>query len=102
TSHTLCDPGNPRRGPIALDTSGEVPYRFWIMLKFSQDGATPDKQMRAVIFYLTTFGYIDGDFDDAEKEFVRNYVRKLIEHRVHDAVPESDQKLRAELVSKFT
>ena len=72
------------------------------MLKFSQDGPTADKQMRAVIFYLTTFGYIDGDFDDSEKAFVRNYVRKLIESRVHDAVPESDQKLRAELVEKFT
>ena len=72
------------------------------MLKFSQDGPTADKQMRAVIFYLTTFGYIDGDFDDAEKEFVRNYVRKLIENRVHDAVAESDQQLRKELVEKFT
>jgi Calcineurin-like phosphoesterase len=72
------------------------------MLKFSQDGPTADKQMRAVIFYLTTFGYIDGDFDDSEKEFVRNYVRKLIESRVHDAVAESEQQLRKELVEKFT
>jgi len=72
------------------------------MLKFSQDGPTADKQMRAVIFYLTTFGYIDGDFDDSEKEFVRGYVRKLIEARVHDAVAASDQKLRDELVGKFT
>ncbi|MES1176599.1 MAG: metallophosphoesterase family protein [Myxococcales bacterium] len=72
------------------------------MLKFSQDGPTADKQMRAVIFYLTTFGYIDGDFDDSEKEFVRSYVRKLIESRVHDAVAESEQQLRGELVEKFT
>jgi uncharacterized tellurite resistance protein B-like protein len=72
------------------------------MLKFSSDGPTADKQMRAVIFYLTTFGYIDGDFDQAEKEFVRSYVRKLVETRVNDAVPESDQKLRAELTQKFT
>jgi hypothetical protein len=72
------------------------------MLKFSQDGPTADKQMRAVIFYLTTFGYIDGDFDQSEKEFVRSYVRKLVEARVHDAVPESDPKLRAELTAKFT
>jgi hypothetical protein len=87
---------------MALDPSEKGPYRFWIMLKFSQDGPTADKQMRAVIFYLTTFGYIDGDFDDTEQAFVRNYVRKLIEHRVHEAVPESDQKLRGELVAKFT
>ena len=72
------------------------------MLKFSEDGPTADKQMRAVIFYLTTFGYIDGDFDQAEKDFVRSYVRKLVASRVNDAVPESDQALRAELTQKFT
>jgi hypothetical protein len=72
------------------------------MLTFSQDGPTADKQMRAVIFYLTTFGYIDGDFDASEKQFVRDYVKKLVEHRVHGAVPESDQKLRSELTQKFT
>ncbi|HWZ93339.1 MAG TPA: metallophosphoesterase family protein [Polyangiaceae bacterium] len=72
------------------------------MLTFSKDGPTADKQMRAVIFYLTTFGYIDGDFDQSEKEFVRNYVRKLVVSRVNDAVPESDQKLRRELTEKFT
>src|SRR4051812_23058034 len=75
---------------------------FSVMLKFSQDGPTADKQMRAVIFYLTTFGYIDGDFDDSEKEFVRGYVRKLIETRVHEAVADSDQTLRKELVEKFS
>jgi len=72
------------------------------MLKFSKDGPTADKQMRAVIFYLTTFGYIDGDFDQSEKEFVRSYVRKLVQTRVNDAVPESDEKLRRELTEKFT
>jgi hypothetical protein len=72
------------------------------MLTFSQDGPTADKQMRAVIFYLTTFGYIDGDFDDSEKAFVRDYVGKLVAHRVNGAVPESDQKLRRELTQKFT
>jgi len=87
---------------MALDPLEQGPYRFQIMLKFSQDGPTADKQMRAVIFYLTTFGYIDGDFDDSEKQFVRNYVKKLIESRVHDAVAESEQQLRAELIAKFT
>jgi hypothetical protein len=71
-------------------------------LTFSDDGPTADKQMRAVIFYLTTFGYIDGDFDDSEKTFVRDYIGKLVEHRVAGAVPAEDQKLRAELTSKYT
>ena len=55
------------------------------MLKFSSKGPEAEKQMRAVIFYLTTFGYIDGDFDAAEKDFVRGYIRKLVAHRVAGA-----------------
>ncbi|MDF3068459.1 MAG: Serine/threonine-protein phosphatase catalytic subunit [Polyangiaceae bacterium] len=70
------------------------------MLKFSSNGPEAEKQMRAVIFYLTTFGYIDGDFDAAEKEFVRGYVRKLVAHRVASA--ELEAKLAAELNKKFT
>ncbi len=72
------------------------------MLTFSKDGPTADKQMRAVIFYLTTFGYIDGDFDASEKNFVRDYVAKLVAHRVEGAVPAEDVALRQELTTKFT
>jgi uncharacterized tellurite resistance protein B-like protein len=72
------------------------------MLTFSKDGPTADKQMRAVIFYLTTFGYIDGDFDASEKTFVRDYVAKLVAHRVEGAVPAEDVALRQELTTKFT
>lgn len=71
------------------------------MLELSQDGPTAEKQMRAVIFYLTTFGYIDGDFDASEKEFVRDYIAKLVDHRVRGAVGD-DEKLRAELGGKYT
>lgn len=71
------------------------------MLTFSTDGPTADKQMRAVIFYMTTFGYIDGDFDDSEKSFVRDYVAKLVAHRVDGAVGD-DVALKQELTQKFT
>jgi hypothetical protein len=70
------------------------------MLTFSQSGPEAEKQMRAVIFYLTTFGYIDGDFDAAEKEFVRGYVKRLVAHRVSTAG--LDAELSAELNAKFT
>jgi uncharacterized tellurite resistance protein B-like protein len=70
------------------------------MLTFSDKGAEAEKQMRAVIFYLVTFGYIDGDFDAAEKEFVRGYVKRLVAHRVASAG--LDQSLSSELTSKFT
>ncbi len=72
------------------------------MLTFSEDGATADRQMRAVIFYLTTFGYIDGEFDNAEKEFVRKYIQRLVAARVASAVDESEAELRKELETKYT
>ena len=70
------------------------------MLTFSSSGPEAEKQMRAVIFYLTTFGYIDGDFDAAEKEFVRGYVRQLVKHRVAGA--NLDAATAGELTTKFT
>ncbi len=72
------------------------------MLTFSSNGDEAEKQMRAVIFYLTTFGYIDGDFDASEKDFVRQYIRKLVVHRVEGAVAADQPALRAELAAKFT
>ncbi len=72
------------------------------MLTFSSDGPTADKQMRAVIFYMTTFGYIDGDFDASEKNFVRDYVSKLVAHRVEGALGDDDPKLKQELTHKYT
>lgn len=71
------------------------------MLTFSADGPQAEKQMRAVIFYMTTFGYIDGDFDDSEKGFVQQYIRKLVAHRVAGAV-QDDPSLAAELREKFS
>ncbi len=72
------------------------------MLTFSENGPEADRQMRAVIFYLTTFGYIDGDFDSSERSFVKNYIAKLVAHRVAGAVPASNAPLRRELTHKFT
>jgi hypothetical protein len=72
------------------------------MLRFSDNPQEADKQMRAVIFYLTTFGYIDGDFDASEKAFVRDYISKLVEARVHGAVSAEDAALRKELTAKYT
>lgn len=70
------------------------------MLSFSDDPQAADKQMRAVIFYLTTFGYIDGDFDQSEKTFVREYIGKLVAARGEGAVEEVT--LRKELTGKYT
>ncbi len=72
------------------------------MLKFSQNPDIAEQQMWAIIFYLTAFGYIDGNFDLAEKTFVRRYIRQLVEYRAQDAMPGASEEVRAEVVSKFT
>jgi hypothetical protein len=72
------------------------------MITFSNDPKRAENEMHAVIFYLVTFGYIDGDFDAAEKAFVRETIRKLIEHRARLAMPDADDALRGEVVTKFT
>src|SRR5262245_50318191 len=70
------------------------------MLSFSADPQVAEKQMRAIIFYLTTFGYIDGEFDASEKTFVRAYIARLVSERVRSA--NVDASLHSELTSKYT
>jgi hypothetical protein len=72
------------------------------MITFSTEPQLAERQMRAIIFYLTTFGYIDGDFDAAEREYVREYIRKLVVRRVEGGLPDADPALKAEMVGKFT
>lgn len=71
-------------------------------LVFSDDPRTAEQQMHAVIFYLVTFGYIDGDFDAKEKEFVKDYIGKLVRARAEGAMKDSDAKTKEEIVRKFT
>ncbi len=72
------------------------------MLTFSHDPEIAEQQMRAIIFYLTAFGYIDGDFDLSEKKFVRDYIRTLIEKRADDALPnETENAVRKDVVDRF-
>jgi Calcineurin-like phosphoesterase len=72
------------------------------MLKFSNDPDVAEQQMCAIIFYLTAFGYIDGNFDLAEKTFVRRYIRQLVDYRARDAMPDASPEMREEVVGKFT
>ena len=72
------------------------------MLTFSSDPQMAERQMQAIIFYLTTFGYIDGDFDAAEKEFVRDYIGKLVTRRVEHGMPDAAAHEKADVISKFT
>jgi hypothetical protein len=70
------------------------------MLTFSNDPDVAESQMHAVIFFMTTFGYIDGDFDQSEKAYVRDQITKLVTQRVRSAI--TDPSLRDELIGKYT
>jgi hypothetical protein len=72
------------------------------MITFSNDPKRAEQEMHAVIFYLVTFGYIDGDFDDKERSFVRETIGKLIEHRAKTAMPDAPEAVRADVVGKYT
>src|SRR5947207_3840172 len=71
------------------------------MLTFSSNPDVAEQQMNAIIFYLTAFGYIDGDFDFTEKTFVRIYIRQLVTARAKLAMPDADPVTRDEVVAKF-
>ncbi len=71
-------------------------------MNFSDDPDLAEQQMHAIIFYLTTFGYIDGDFDAKEKEFVRKYIGDLVSERADQAMKDADVAMKKEIVGKFT
>jgi hypothetical protein len=71
------------------------------MLTFSTNPDVAEQQMNAIIFYLTAFGYIDGELDFTEKTFVRIYIRQLVSARAGAAMPDADPKTRDEVVGKF-
>ncbi len=71
------------------------------MISFDTDPEIAEQQMRAIIYYLTAFGYIDGDFDPAEKQYVREYVGKLVDHRAREALG-ADLDPHRELLVRIT
>jgi hypothetical protein len=69
------------------------------MIELSTDPRIAEQQIEAIIFYLTTCGYIDDDFDLTEKAFVRAYLRKVVTARI-DSQGELDPELRYETIEK--
>jgi hypothetical protein len=72
------------------------------MIELSSDPKAAERQMQALIFALTTFGHIDGDFDAAEREVVKGAIRKLVEGRVEGAMADADAATKQEVVDRFT
>jgi hypothetical protein len=52
------------------------------MMQFSRDPREAEKQVHAIIYYLITFGYIDGDFDLSEKEFIKEYIKQIVDQKL--------------------
>jgi hypothetical protein len=71
------------------------------MISFSADPNAAEQEMRAVIYYLTAFGFVDGTFDVSEMGFVLRFVRELVEARARDARGITEA-VRAELVDRWS
>ncbi|MEZ4365722.1 MAG: metallophosphoesterase [Kofleriaceae bacterium] len=71
------------------------------MLTFSDDATVAEQQMHALIFYLVAFGYIDGEFDRAEKTFVKAHIRQLVEARAQAAMTGTRAATKADVVERF-
>jgi hypothetical protein len=50
-------------------------------IRLHQDPKLAEEQITAILFYLTTFGYIDGEFDDQERQFLREQISSIVQHR---------------------
>lgn len=86
------------RGGDGLRRSGMIVA----MLTFSRDPQLAEKQMQAIIFSLTTFGHIDGDFDDRERTFVREFIAKLVQRRVATGMPDAAPEVKRDVAERFT
>jgi hypothetical protein len=89
------------RLPTEIQYHGIFGYAPPAMMSFSADPLVAEQQMHAIIFYLTAFGYIDGDFDAAEKQFIRDYIKKLVEHRAREAMG-GDLAEHADVIERWT
>jgi hypothetical protein len=70
------------------------------MIQLSTDPAVAEQQIEGIIFYLTTCGYIDNEFDLTEKAFVRKYLRTVVTARVDQQSPGLDPEIRFETIEK--
>ena len=71
-----------------------------MQMELSTDPASAEQQIEAIIFYLTTCGYIDSEFDLSEKAFIRKYLRTLVTNRVDQHTPDLNRELRFETIER--
>ena len=72
------------------------------MISFSEDPKVAESQMHAVIFYLTAFGYIDGDFDRDEKAFIQDYIAALVRERATASLRGESMAVQTDVITRWT
>jgi uncharacterized tellurite resistance protein B-like protein len=55
------------------------------MVVFSSDARVAEVEMRAILFVLVAFAYIDGNVDASEREFIRDTVDNLVVQRARES-----------------
>ncbi|MFO0749660.1 MAG: metallophosphoesterase family protein [Myxococcota bacterium] len=71
------------------------------MITFNADPEQALREMEAVLYYLTAFGYIDGEFDRNEKEYIEDFILKLAESYETDTTTPAGRARRAALIDKL-
>ncbi|AGP40972.1 metallophosphoesterase family protein [Sorangium cellulosum] len=71
------------------------------MMTFSPDPRVAEQQMHAIIYYLTGFGYIDGELDPTEKSFIRGHIQELVQQRARDALGDEAQA-NQDVIARWT
>lgn len=78
------------------------------LIELSIDPTEARRELFGLIFYLTTFGYIDGEFDSNETAFIRSTIKRVVERWVRRAAtvdaadgPEAAEEVR-DLVEQDT
>ena len=73
-------------------------------MKLSRDPREAEQQVYAILLYLTTFGYIDGDFDFSEREFILEHVGRLAKEQIEasGAADQVDEKTKEQLIEQRT
>ena len=71
------------------------------MMTFSADPDQALREMEAIIYYLTAFGYIDGQFDSSEKEYLEEFILTLAESYETDTATPAGRARRSTLIDKL-
>src|SRR5215813_11506722 len=69
------------------------------MIAFSDNPVAAEQQMTAIIYYMTTFGFVDGSFDLSEKMEIKRWIRSLVEMRV-EAMGLDDAATKRNVIDK--